>query len=110
MVSGLLDDDGLLRLGKRSSDPAVAVDEIRGARQEMPAQNEALRDWTAPADPPTAACHLCGRPPRIRCKACQRGACSSDSWVMLGLCRSCATEERMKASHHERRVSGNWLE
>lgn len=106
----LLDDDGLLNLSRRSrTDPEVAVREIRGQRRETPAQNAALRDWSAPEKPQGQDCHLCGRPPRLRCQACGRGACSADSWVMLGLCRSCATEERMKAWHEERDVSENWL-
>lgn len=114
MVTDLLEDDGLLDIGgKRAAshtDPAAAVKEIRGQRREMPRQNAALRDWSAPPAPEgDGACHLCGRPPRLRCQACGRGACSADSWVMLALCRTCATEERMKTRQRDGDVSENWL-
>ncbi len=107
----LLSDDGLLDLGRRraSTDPAKAVQELAPKRDTTPSRNKDLDEWAAPRSKQDQ-CHLCGAAPRLRCRQCDQGACGKDSWVMLGLCRTCATEDRMKALHdHERRVGDNWL-
>lgn len=75
-------------------------------------ENAALRDWAAKGiqRAPDNACHLCGQPPRLRCQSCDKPACGKDSWVMLGLCRTCATEDRMKLWHERNRAVGDdWL-
>ena len=113
MVTDLLDDDGLLDIGrKRSTDPGRAVAEERGKWQEAPEQNAELASWAKQAAPSKdGACHVCQRPARGACGSCGRPACSSHSWVMLGVCRACATEDRMQRWHHERAAGqDNWLE
>lgn len=111
----LLGDDGLLDLRKRArrTDPKEVVDEIRGRRSSLPDRNEELAAWLeedgAPR-PDGSGCHVCGRMARLTCKACGRGVCAQDSWFMLGLCRACATEERVQAWHGEEPDVGNWLE
>jgi hypothetical protein len=109
----LLGDDGLLDLRdkKRHTDPVAAVQDLVAEHDEAPAENDALRTW-APDHPerPDGVCHLCSAPPRLKCGACNQLACGKDSWIMLGLCRTCATEERMKLWHERNHtVSENWL-
>ncbi len=107
----LLGDDGLLDIRRtRRTDPTQLVEDLRRDRDEMPASNDALREWAASPGKVHTACHLCGSKPRMQCQACSRPACGKDSWVMLGLCRTCATEERMRLWHDRNRtVSDNWL-
>lgn len=108
----LLDDDTLLDLRKRRapSDVAGTVADMRRGDRPMPESNQALREWR-PGAKRHDGCHLCGRRPRLQCQACQRPACGADSWVMLGLCRTCATEERVKLRRQdERTVSDDWLD
>lgn len=107
----LLDDDGLLDLREGSSDPQKAVAEIRAGHQKAPATNKELEAW-AQERPKVShdGCHLCGNTPRLQCGVCQKPACGKDSWVMLGICRDCATEDRMRMWHERnRKVSDNWL-
>lgn len=107
----LLDDDSLLDLGKgkRITDPEEAVRSMR-RDDHTPASNQALQEWAKPAPQHDGTCHLCKSPARLRCRQCNKGACGKDSWVMLGLCRTCATEERMRLAHdHQRTVGDDWL-
>lgn len=70
-----------------------------------------------PAPPPAeplspGVCPLCrARPARQPCRACGQAVCADDLWVMLGLCRSCASDRDVARWHGRGRVDGrNWLE
>lgn len=134
----LLDDDTLIDLRRRArpTDPAAVLQE-EGRRANLPATNPALRDWqgaspaTTPATPPTATpdrtappasskagdsdnglCQLCGtRPQRGQCAMCQRHACAADLWVMLRLCRDCASDDAVaRGQRGAQPEARNWLE
>ena len=103
----LLGDDRLLDLRPRArrTDAAAVIDEERRRAPPPPAANQALREWAAPtqtsgtaasggagtgAGTALAMCAVCGtRPARSTCRNCGRGACTTDTWAMLGLCKSC---------------------
>ena len=112
----LLGDDGLLDLRGRGrrTDPGALVEETRRHRAPMPETNAELAAWARdqPAAPATAPdhCHRCQRPPRLQCRSCQKPTCAAHSWAMLGVCRDCATEERMKRWHGSTVSDRNWLE
>lgn len=57
-------------------------------------------------------CPICrSRPGRMTCRSCGRNVCKSDAWVMFGLCRTCAKEDRIQNWHRAARPEGrNWLE
>ncbi len=107
----LLGDDGLLDIRrKRRTDPTQLIEDLQRERDEVPEENAALREWAAKPGTVQTACHLCGSKPRLQCQSCGKPACGKDSWVMLGLCRTCATEDRMRLWHdRNRNVSDNWL-
>ena len=113
-MTDLLDDDGLLDLRDhgRSTDPKALVEETRRRRADMPDTNRALEAWReGRMEVRQDGCHLCGRPHRMTCKSCDRPACGQHSWVMLGVCRDCATEDRVSRWHTEPEASEqNWLE
>lgn len=104
-------DDGLIDLGaKRRTDPDAVVRDERGPWTDMPDSNADLEAWTG-GGTTDDGCHLCDRDARLRCNSCGRGACGSHSWHMLGVCRDCATEDRMQRWHRSARPSeSNWLE
>lgn len=112
----LLDDDGLLDIRRRGrrTDPATAVDELR-PRDDTPERNSALTDWAAnlgrPGERPSEdGCHLCGNPGRNTCNQCGAKACAADYWVMYGLCRRCAKDERVRnAQRNPQPEERNWL-
>ncbi len=113
----LLGDDDLIDLRKRakSSDPAAFVDDARRHRPSLPESNRELARWAQdrPAAQPAANpdhCHQCKNPPRMVCKSCDRPSCAAHSWAMLGVCRGCATEDRMKRWHRSTVSDKNWLE
>lgn len=118
----LLDDDGLLQIGKGRTDPAALVHSMRAERRPVPDANRALRAWMeeSAAPEPAAApgpaaggqCHLCkARPARYTCRQCGRGSCAEHHWVMFGLCQRCAREDRIKRWHDGARPEPrNWLE
>lgn len=112
MVMDLLDDDGLLNLQRRASrtDPDALVREERGRWQEMPDANSDLAAWDSKKATATDSCRLCDRTPRLHCNACQHSFCASHSWVMLGVCRECATEERVSRMNKKREAGDNWLD
>lgn len=92
----LLDDDSLLNLRKRRSttDPLEATKEIRANFHTGPATNEALEAWkreqaAKQEEPSTSA------GPRT-CRSCGTSVTAKDHWVMLGLCKSCVGEEKLK--------------
>lgn len=113
----LLDDDGLLDIGRRArrTDPQAAVEELR-PRDTVPERNSALSDWAAGlgtdgnAGNSSTECHLCNRPGPHACNQCGRAACTADFWVMYGLCRACAKDDRV---HNAQRTpepeATNWL-
>lgn len=135
--AGLLDDDRLIDLRRRAraTDPAAVLAE-EGRRTAMPAANAALRAWPTPtaAAPPEggsathaqpgrpdqdraaaggpALCGLCGtRPARGTCAMCGRGACAADLWVMLRLCRGCASEDAVaRGQRGAKPEERNWLD
>lgn len=108
----LLDDDDLIDLRSRArrTDPQAIVAEERSRWQEMPDANADLHAWSAPSEKAGGTCHACERTGRMRCKACERTACAGHSWIMLGVCRDCATEDRVKRWNKRPEASDNWLE
>lgn len=133
----LLDDDALLDLGGRRrattrrgpSTGQGPADAVAGGGDPTPGQGvEATGSGPRTAgtgheagagpvrqdeDAATTgdACHMCQRRASRTCKSCERPVCAADSWVMFGLCRSCASEDRVKGWNAERRATGgNWLE
>jgi hypothetical protein len=122
----LLDDESLIDLRRRAkaTDPAAVLEEERRRRAATPSAKGPV-DGTpatplgAPAATPSAAasasaqglCALClTRPSRGTCAMCGRGACAADLWVMLRLCRSCASERDMERSQRPARPeASNWL-
>lgn len=124
----LLDDDTLIDLRRRArpTDPAAVLAE-EGRRSSLPARNPALRDWEGTSQPPTTPgpnqtdasaapgnglCQLCGtRPQRGQCAMCHRHACAADLWVMLRLCRDCASDDAVaRGQRGAQPEAGNWLE
>jgi hypothetical protein len=95
----LLDDDSVIDLRPRGrrTDPAAFVEQHRGRRVAIPAENAPLREWSRPESPPApaaqdlGACVRCGKPARSRCAQCQLAVCGADAWSMLGLCRACVS-------------------
>ncbi|MGB0653272.1 MAG: hypothetical protein ACPGQL_08735 [Thermoplasmatota archaeon] len=108
----LLDDDGLMDLRPRASrtDPAaVLAEERERGRRDLGASNVDLEAFareqglvreesgSAGAATDGPLCHICkSRRGKTRCGNCGQYACSADAWVMLGLCRVCAKEERYR--------------
>lgn len=44
-------------------------------------------------------CGLCGARPAVRrCLNCETPACKDDYWVMMGLCKRCATPAELQAA------------
>lgn len=132
-MADLLDDDALLDLRQRAkrTDPAAVLDEER-RRTPLPASNPALRAWQGNAPPaapgaPRAAtpdgddanaanandllCQLCRtRPQRGQCAMCGRRACAADLWVMLRLCRDCASDDAVaRGQRGAQPEERNWL-
>lgn len=113
----LLDDDGLMDIGRRAkgTDPEAVTRELRSGRATMAPVNPALNDWAAnlgrPGDAaPSGGCHVCGRTGRYTCNQCHRSACAADYWLMFGLCRDCAKEERVSRWHQDAAPEQtNWL-
>ncbi len=111
----LLDDDGLLDIRRRASktDPGAVINEL-AADESRPARNSALTEWASNLgrDAPTAdgRCHLCDQDGRYTCNQCHASACASDYWLMFGLCRRCAKDERVQRFHKELEPEdSNWL-
>ncbi len=121
----LLDDDGLIDLERgqkraTDTDPHAVTKEIRSAKAPIPERNKALGAWAERlgqggtyrdvAATSSEECHLCTATGRSECKQCGRRACASHFWVMFGLCRSCASEDRVKAWHGSGEAEDtNWL-
>lgn len=108
----LLDDDSLLDLRRRArpTDAAAVLAEERRLRQ-----SKAPAPLPPPAAPPPAdgtRCALCNaRPPRDTCVQCGRPACAADLWIMLRLCRTCASDEDVERGQRGARpAQRNWLE
>ncbi len=109
-MTDLLDDDGLLDLRKRARDVDGVVAEERSRWDDLPPSNQALAAWDT-KKPALGRCHVCDHPPRMTCRSCHKQACGSHSWVMLGVCRACATEDRVARWNKEKQASDkNWLE
>ena len=122
MTMDLLDDDGLMDIGAHGSrtDPRAVTDELRAKQEHIPERNKALGQWAERlgdggslrdvAPHSNDECHLCTARGRNVCQQCSRKACASHFWVMFGLCRSCASEEGVKAWHKEKKAEDtNWL-
>lgn len=131
----LLDDDALIDLRRRArpTDPAAVLQE-EGRRTALPASNPALRDYRAasptpaetlaasgpaatggapvPGGPADGLCQLCAtRPARGSCAMCGRHACAADLWVMLRLCRDCASDDAVaRGQRGAKPEATNWLE
>lgn len=131
MVSmDLLDDDTLLDLRRRAkaTDPAAVLEEERRQRQQAagtsprssaplvwPQGQASLANTTGiPLDPGPApgTCALCQqRPAKDACTSCGRPACAADLWVMLRLCRACASDADVARGQRGARPEGsNWLQ
>ncbi len=139
MRMDLLDDDALIDLRRRAhaTDPAAVLRE-ESRRTAMPSTNPALRDFQSPHPPHSPAgagpdagptptltptttstaasarglCQLCGtRPPRGTCALCGRSVCAADLWVMLRLCRDCASDDAVaRGQRGAKPEDRNWLE
>jgi hypothetical protein len=106
---GLLDDDRVLDLRPRArrTDPGAVAAEERARRPPLPAANAALREWSeagpdgrvpAPVGQAPAAsdrCSVCGtRAAKVLCRNCGQGACTMDTWSLLGMCKRCVDAGR----------------
>ena len=117
MVTDLLDDEALLDLRRRAkaTDPAAVLAEERQRRQALASKGS--NDLRLPAAPgpvsgPTSTCALCGtRAAKGTCTSCGRPACAADLWVMLRLCRACASDADVARGQRGARPEGtNWLD
>ena len=56
-------------------------------------------------------CHVCRSRKGIRdCQGCGKPVCAADHWLMFGLCRTCASEDRVRRWQRGSEVSDvNWL-
>lgn len=108
----LLGDDDLLDLGERakSNDPAGVVREMR-KHKDMQAQNSDLAEFQKTAEA-ADNCQVCKKvPPKITCHNCKKQVCKKCSWTMLGLCQTCATEDRVTRFNVDHKPEGsNWLD
>lgn len=109
----LLDDESLLDLRRRArpTDAAAVLEEERRLRQTRRAAASGFLPPAAPPADPTV-CALCkvGKP-RDACLQCGRPACAADLWIMLRLCRDCATDQDVERGQRDARPSAkNWLE
>jgi hypothetical protein len=108
----LLGDDDLLDLGERAkaTDPAGVVREMR-KHKDMHAHNSDLEEFKASAEA-ADTCQLCKEaPPKLTCHNCRKQVCKKCSWTMLGLCQTCATEERVSKFNVDQTPEGNnWLD
>lgn len=110
----LLDDETLIDLRRRAkaTDPAAVLAEERQRRHAANPQPMAVPE--APTPEPVAAgiCALCKtRPSRGHCVQCGRAACAADLWVMLRLCRTCASDDDVERGQRGRREGArNWAE
>ncbi len=121
VTGGLLDDDELLNLGSRRTQGTSSA-----ASTSTPGVNKDLEAWmdagTARPDkeakgkdgqPGKDTCGMCGqRRPQYQCVQCKRPTCAADYWVMLALCRDCASEERVRRfrTGTGRAEGQNWLD
>ena len=114
-MTDLLDDEGLLDLRTRAkaTDPAAVLAEERRRRDALATRSN---DLSAPlrADPagPAGLCGVClTRAARDRCTSCGQPACAADLWIMLRLCRRCASDGDVERGQRGARPEGrNWLE
>jgi len=110
----LLDDEALIDLRRRAkaTDPGAVLAEERQRRQTTKPQNFSLPDAAAPETVPAGLCALCKtRPLRDHCVQCGRAACAADLWVMLRLCRTCASDDDVERGQRGSRPGQrNWLE
>jgi hypothetical protein len=54
---------------------------------------------TTPTRPTRGACNICREKEAAeRCLHCEQVVCREHFWIMLGLCKSCATEEELEKS------------
>lgn len=108
----LLEDDDLLDLGAKakSTDPAGVIKDLRGKSRE-PTSNAELEKFVK-AEAAQSLCSVCKElPPKLTCHNCSKQVCKKCSWTMLGLCQTCATEDRVQRFHAEHQPEGNnWLD
>ena len=109
----LLEDDALLDLGARSKsdNPAGIIAEERERKKSKPFNSD-LEEFAKGADKDASLCHSCQQhPPAKTCHSCGRRVCQQCSWTMLGLCQTCATEDRVSRFNQQHQPEGNnWLE
>ncbi len=119
-MTDLLDDEALLDLRRRAkaTDPAAVLAEERQRRAAFAARSNGLA-VPAPASSPSASpasapglCAVCGtRPAKDKCTSCGRPACAADLWIMLRLCRACASDGDVERGQRGAKPeAGNWLE
>ena len=126
-MTDLLDDESLLDLRRRAkpTDPAAVLAEERARRKAVarpPTRaTESTESWENGTGSPDsvdsvarsgAMCGVCKtRPARDRCTSCGQPACAADLWVMLRLCRSCASDGDVARGQRGAKPEGrNWLE
>ncbi|MEK6975223.1 MAG: hypothetical protein AABY18_02660 [Candidatus Thermoplasmatota archaeon] len=112
----LLDDESLIDLRRRakSTDPAAVLEEERRRRaagKPANAQTQAVEPPPSSNAASNGMCSLCAtRPARGTCAMCGRAACAADLWIMLRLCRTCASDRDVERGQRGAQPeSGNWL-
>lgn len=61
--------------------------------------HDAVPSTREPSTPTKGLCALCSEKDAVeRCLHCQRSVCREHFWIMLGLCKSCATEEELEVA------------
>ena len=93
---------------KMDDEEIIAFLGERMKKTELTDMNEELRKWmeehgvqiekdTEDEEPVEGTCEICElRDAEYRCIRCGKIACMSCFWVMLGICKECITEEKMK--------------
>lgn len=68
-------------------------------------------DGGGEADPLAGTCHVCRQREGTRmCQGCSKPTCAADHWLMFGLCRTCASEDRVRRwQRGGRPADENWL-
>lgn len=92
--------DGLLRVGEAPPEEDGEELERWAERARALGAEPHSSDRNPPASGPCVVC--VDKPGSVRCLQCQRVVCAAHSWVMLGLCKACLPEERMKQARAPR--------
>ncbi len=87
------------------------LDDVLDLQDETRTDERELRALARAPAPRPGMCALCDHRAQLTCSGCGKEVCKADSWVMFGLCRVCATEDRVARWNKQKEVdSQNWLE